>query len=321
MRPWIGALLATLLLTGCASERVATLVQEKPSGLQNAARISDVAFRDQQTYLCGPAVMGMALEHAGIETNTDTLAPELFIPERRGSLQIEMMATPRRHGAIAYQIEPELEALLQEIAAGHPVIVLQNLSLAIAPQWHYALAIGYDLAEQRIILHSGDIPNYSLDLSTFERTWQRAGGWAMLALPAGELPATAEAGRYLKAAAVLETRGDNTGAEHAYQAATVYWPENLAARMGLGNALYAKGDLEGAASAFKQAIAQHPESGAAYNNLAQVYMMQERFDLALNAVQTAITKDGESPIYHQTWQEIVDTEAASHEQTAEAPRP
>jgi hypothetical protein len=33
---------------------------------------------------------------------------------------------------------------LREVAAGNPVLVLQNLSFAWAPVWHYAVVMGYD---------------------------------------------------------------------------------------------------------------------------------------------------------------------------------
>ena len=37
-----------------------------------------------------------------------------------------MLAAPRRYGMVSYQLAPRLENLLREVAAGIPVIVLQD---------------------------------------------------------------------------------------------------------------------------------------------------------------------------------------------------
>ncbi len=122
--------------------------------------------------------------HAGRESTPEALVPQVYLPARKGSLQAEMLATARRHRLVAYPLAPRLEDLLREIAAGNPVVVLQNLALDWAPQWHYAVAIGYDLDAREIVLRSGVTRRLAMTLDTFERTWARSGHWAMLALPA-----------------------------------------------------------------------------------------------------------------------------------------
>ena len=81
--------------------------------------------------------------------------PQVYLPERKGSLQVEMLAAARRHGMVSYQLAPRFEDLLREIAAGTPVIVLQNLGV-FSGGWHYAVAIGYDYDSGQLILRSGD---------------------------------------------------------------------------------------------------------------------------------------------------------------------
>ena len=75
-------------------------------------------------------------------------------PDRRGSLQSGLIGGARRLGRLAYPIRGR-DCLLREVVAGHPVIVLQNLSLRWWPQWHYAVVIGYDLPQQAVVLHTG----------------------------------------------------------------------------------------------------------------------------------------------------------------------
>ena len=38
-----------------------------------------------------------------------------------------------------------IHSVLPEIAAGNPVLVLQNAGWSWLPVWHYAVVIGYDL--------------------------------------------------------------------------------------------------------------------------------------------------------------------------------
>ena len=80
--------------------------------------------------------------------------------------------------------------LKPELAAGNPVLVLQNLGLPIAPKWHYAVAIGYDVERRDIILRSGTTERLVMPLSTFEHTWARSGYWGMVTLSPGRLPGT-----------------------------------------------------------------------------------------------------------------------------------
>lgn len=226
-------------------------------------------FYPQEDHQCGPAALATALGAQGVELSPDALAPEVYLPGREGSLAAEMLGATRRQGLVAYPLRPQLEDVLREIAAGAPVIVLQNLSLPIAPQWHYAVAVGYDLPAEQIVLRSGRTRREVMTLSTFEHTWARSGRWAMLALPPDRLPATADAGRYVEAAVALE-RVNAAAARRAYRTALARWPDNLVAAIGEGNTSYAAGDLPGAAAAYRAATVAHPESADAWNNLAQV---------------------------------------------------
>ncbi len=71
-----------------------------------------------------------------------------------------MIGAARRHGRVAYVISSP-EELLVEVAAGNPVIVLQNLGLSWVPVWHYAVVIGYDGDADMVTLHSGETPGKS----------------------------------------------------------------------------------------------------------------------------------------------------------------
>ena len=282
---------AAALIAGCASTQVSGLLERRPEGLPAAAEVAEVPFFAQEDFQCGPAALATALVHAGGEATPESLVPQVYLPARKGSLQAEMLASARRHRLIAYPLAPKLEDLLREIAAGNPVVVLQNLALDWAPQWHYAVAIGYDLDAREIVLRSGVTRRLTMSLDTFSRTWARSSHWAMLALPAERLPASATESAYLAAAAALERVAPAT-ARRAYETALERWPRSVAARIGLGNASYTMRDLAGAAAAYLRATQEHPEAADAWNNLAQVLHELGSRDAALAAARRAVALGG-----------------------------
>ena len=253
--------------------------------------ISTVPFFPQTDYQCGPAALAMTLVWSGVSTNPDQLTPIVYTPSIKGSLQPAMIAATRRQARLAYVISSPQE-MLQEVAAGHPVIVLQNLGLSWAPVWHYSVVIGYDLDTNSVLLHSGETQNKPTKLRVFNNTWSRSGYWGLLSLPPGRLPVTATEGPYLQAVLGLEKAEKWPQAILGYQAGTRKWPESFAAHMGVGNTHYAMGDLKAAEQAFNTTVARFPHEGAAYNNLAQVLYEQGKIKAALTAAEQAVRLGG-----------------------------
>jgi len=303
-----GALLiAFLLLGGCATPQVATLIASPPPGLPQKAELGAVPFYPQERYQCGPAALATALVHSGVAITPEALVDQVYLPLREGSLQAEMLAAARRHGRVAYRLAPRLDDVLSEIAAGTPVVVLQNLLFSFAPRWHYAVAIGYDRAREEIILRSGTTEQLVMTLSNFERTWARAGHWAMVALPPERLPATARESDYVAALVALE-RVAPEAARRGYARALERWPGNFLARMGLGNAAYAAKDFSAAEAAYRRAVHDHPQAADAWNNLAQALLQLGRRDEARAAAQRAVALGGaRRGQYERTLQSIAES--------------
>lgn len=232
--------------------------------------LSETPFYPQRDYQCGPAALATTLVASGAPVTPDELTPQVYLPARRGSLQPEMVAVTRRHERVPYVLVPEFAALLAELDAGHPVLVLQNLGLRWLPVWHYAVVIGYDGAAQTFTLRSGTTRRKVMPADAFARSWGLSGNWAMVTLPAERLPASAAPERFVAAVAGLEAIGKPALAERGYRAALVRWPDLGLAWFGLGNALYAQGDADGARQAFARAVQHSPGNVAAVNNLAQL---------------------------------------------------
>ena len=284
-------LVFVLLLSACVASGVREVTQN--SQLPRYHELTETPFFPQQKYHCGPAALSTALQAVDIRVTPDQLAPEVYIPSRKGSLQIEMLAAARRHGALPVKIAPKLDALLNEVAAGNVVVVMQNLGLSWVPAWHYAVVVGYDLDKELVWLRSGTEKRFEMSMSTFQRTWARSQSWAFVALKPGSLPASIEPEAMIQALVSFGKTADVAAAKLAYGAAARRWPDNLVILTGLGNSAYVAGDLAGAATAFRAAISAHPDSAAAYNNLANVLLLQGDQLAARDAVEKALRLAGQ----------------------------
>lgn len=285
------ALAALTALGGCAVLAPGPDPWAPPAGTAPSVELAQVPFFPQDDDLCGPAALATALQAAGIPRTPQDLTPQVYLPGRRGSLQVEMLGATRRAGAIPHVLAGRPEDLLREVAAGHPVVVLQDLGGWWQPRWHYAVVVGYDLAQDRLTLRSGTLERLDMGLAAFDRSWVRVGRWAFVALPPGQLPATAQAARYLAAVADFERVSPATAAP-AYEAALAAWPGHLVARLALGNAAYRQRDLDTAARHYRQATEDHPQAADAWNNLAQVLWEQGRPRDAQAAARQAVALGG-----------------------------
>lgn len=254
------------LLSGCAGlPRGASPTAPGP-GL--AVELPEVPFYRQRARHCGPAALAMVLSWSGSAVHPDRLAPGLYIPERGGTLQPELAAQARAHDRLAQVIPSREAALMAELRAGHPVLVLQNLAFDWWPRWHYAVVIGYDPATQAYILRSGDHRRLLQPRETFLHTWARGGNWAMVALPAGELPASANPADYLAAVHALEQTQGAAAALPFYRAGLTRWPAASGLAVALANAHHATGAPEQARDVLELALERAPENGVVLNNLA-----------------------------------------------------
>ncbi|MDP2795525.1 MAG: PA2778 family cysteine peptidase [Sulfurisoma sp.] len=285
-----------LSLGGCGSlPQVDNLRDSLASGRLNlppVVELVDVPFFAQDDYQCGPAALAMVLQASGANATPEALIEQVYLPARQGSLQVEILASTRRHGRIAYELAASLPDVLSEVAAGNPVIVLQNTSIRMMPLWHYAVVVGYDLEKKEILLRSGSRARKHMPFTAFDFFWRDGKYWAMVAMPPGRLPATAHEVRYGAAVAATERLGRVTEAGEAYAAMLARWPESFIALMGLGNTHYAGGRLVEAESAFRRATLSRPTEAAAFNNLAQTLADMGQWRDALEPARRAVELGG-----------------------------
>lgn len=285
---------AVVLLSGCTTLVPQTMALRTgwPEGVPQQVELAQVPFFPQEDFQCGPAAIGMALAYSGVPVRPEALVDEVWLPSRKGSLQVEMLATPRRHGRVSYRLAPRYADLLREVAAGNPVVVLQDVGF-IGSGWHYAVVNGFDYATGTILLRSGLEMRQRMSFTAFERTWFQGNHWAMVVLPPGRIAATATEERWLDALLGLARGGDVDATVQGYAAALKRWPDSLPAAIGLANHLHARGSLGEAAGVLRTALDKNPQSVIVLNNLAQTLSDLGRHGEALALLDRA--GDAQSP--------------------------
>lgn len=278
-----------LLLVGCASTpQTNRLISERPTDLPPHHELTETAFFPQEDYQCGPAALATVLTSQNIKVSPEQLVDKVYIPGRKGSLQIEMIATARSYDLLTYKLSPKLDDILREVASGRPVLVFQNLALEWVPQWHYAVVVGYDLNTQQLVLRSGTNKRHQVSFSTFERTWQRAKYWAYVLVQPNEIPVTADVVQYSRSASDLMSSDHQQSAMTAFKTASKQWPDKALPQMTLGNAFYAQEDYTSAQQAFSKAINIEPDNAQAWNNLAYALMAGQCRVAAIKAIGCAV---------------------------------
>lgn len=289
----IGSLFFCLFLFACAATPQSdSLVASIPAALKQPVELSSVPFYSQKDYQCGPAALATVISHQGRDVDLTELTHKVYIPDRKGSLQLELIAAAREYELIPYILATELDTVLREVTAGRPALVLQNLGVSWYPQWHYAVIVGYDLNARELILRSGTAERYRLSLYTFEHTWRRGKRWAMILLKPGELPVAGDDWRYMNAIVGFEQQNNWPLLDKAYQAGLERWTQSRELLMGYGNNLYMQGQLAEALIQYEKVIVYDSDFAAAYNNAGQVYAELGQFQKAEQYVQRAISLGG-----------------------------
>lgn len=259
-------LLAAVLLAGCATRP--PLLGPRAASVE----LAQTPFFPQRKYQCGPASLATVLVASGVQVTPEQLEPMVYLPGRRGSLQLEMQAAPRAWGRLAYVLDPDLRSILGELDSGRPVLALHNYGLPVWPRWHYVVAYGYDATADQLLLRSGRIERDTWSARNFMRAWDNGGRWAMVMLRPGELPANPHRLRYLEAAAGFEKSAAPADVRDAFDAAIRAWPDEPVAYVGRGTAHYRLGEFHRAAEDYEAALRLNGSLHGARNNLAMTLL-------------------------------------------------
>ncbi|MCC5887059.1 MAG: PA2778 family cysteine peptidase [Gammaproteobacteria bacterium] len=295
-----------MMLSGC----VTGPGQHALLGAASVAELADVPFFPQDDYQCGPAALATVLVHEGIAVTPEQLVSKVYVPDRQGSLQAELLAATRSHGRVPYRLPPSPVSMLEEVRDGRPVLLLQNLGFERWPIWHYAVLIGFDAEKQTFLLRSGTVARHKVSSRRFLSSWERGGDWAFVAASPSEPPAGADALGWLRAVAPFESTGDLAIAAEGYAAGVKRWPEDPLVWTALGNVKYLQQDFAAAEQAYAEALARNPDHWPARNNLVWAQMARGCVDAARGWI------DGAGPPpedFAATWKRTLEELASAGE--------
>jgi tetratricopeptide (TPR) repeat protein len=285
----VGIIASLFLLIGCSTPpQTLQLMQQPPTNIPLTSNIEGVPFYPQQAYYCGPTTLAEIFEFNGVKLSPESIAPQLFIPKRNGSLQLEMVAAIRQQSFLSYASKGSLEQLLKLVNQKIPVIVLQNLGLSWYPLWHYAVVKGYDLETQEFILHSADIENRRVGMKVFERTWQRANFWFVAALKPSQSTSALNDFTYISASQDLISIGKGPAAISYLQQAINAWPKNWLSYFLLANYYFEQNNITKAIEWFEQGLNYGDQQSHYLNNFAYALLKNGDTERANIIVEKAL---------------------------------
>lgn len=199
-------------LAGCAGS-VSPQIQRLPERVE----LNSVPFFRGETYQGAPQSLASVLTLQGTVITPGLLEKPLHLPGGEARLQQTMQTLAREYGLVVYPLDSELPALLEQVAAGYPVLLRYTEgSFWSGPR--YGILVGYNRQKRTVLLRSGMDRRTLMSFSAFESAFKDAGGWAVLLQRPTQLPASVDSQRWLKAAAELAGAGQEQAAARATKA-------------------------------------------------------------------------------------------------------
>ena len=183
-----------LLFLCCAPACRGLGAREIPAeGLSERAVVLTVPAVDQEgRYECGLAAVSALCQYYTVPLD-DTVRAELahIASEESGLSGGELRAALEDAGFEVFLYQGMLDhgptGLLTQVDRGRPVLVL------ISPDgrtYHYCLVVGYDPESSDVVFHDPEQGLALLSDEVFQRVWENARRFALLAVPRTEAPGT-----------------------------------------------------------------------------------------------------------------------------------
>ncbi len=153
--------------------------------LPTECKVANVARVKQLENYCGPAVLASVMECFGANVTQQEIGKVVYDPCNGATNGADMLLYARDKGFAAYSWNADVTSLKKVLAAGVPVIVLQQNSLSDT-SGHYRIIVGYnDAASEYYVVD----PYYEITKMSYnkcDQLWKRMGYWALLVAPAGK---------------------------------------------------------------------------------------------------------------------------------------
>lgn len=132
---------------------------------------------------CGPATLAAVLQCFGENTTQERIGKAVYNPIAGTTNGADMLFYARSEGYAAYSWNSSIADAKRKLAAGAPIIVLQQNSTS-DPSGHYRVLTGYNDATSTFSVMD---PYYDLitelSYAQCEKLWKPMGLWALLVVP------------------------------------------------------------------------------------------------------------------------------------------
>ena len=214
-------LMVCLLVGGCV--RGPQLLPET-ARLAERVELADVPFFQLSDAQGGPSALAALLNHHGVISSPGLVDERIQQLATGQSAQAGLETAARSYDLLVYPLPGNLDALMQQVSAGYPVLVMQD-RLFGGPGSQFAVLVGYDQRERTLVLRSGNTRRWYTSFASFDDAWAGAGRWAVLIQPTEQLPAQPVKQVWLQAARDLHQQGRTQAAQRALRAAQHAWPD------------------------------------------------------------------------------------------------
>jgi len=284
------AALAALMASGCGptSKRLRQELEQGAPG----AYVAGVPFVRQEHNWCGPAALASVAGHYKLPLTQQQIAREVFLGSIGGTLTIDMQQFVQRQGLWCHSGQGTATEVRQWLDRGVPVVALLRLGVLQARRLHYVVLTGYHARREYFIAHTGYLPSRPLSFSDFERQFDNAGRWFLVACPPERVTWPLSAEGHNDLGLVFERVGKPAQARSAYEKAVAADPAKPVYHFRLGNVLTELGQRAEAEQAYRAAIRLRPAYADAHNNLANLLLELGRRHEACKEAQRAIAIDG-----------------------------
>ena len=250
-----------------------------------------VPYLPQTEALCGGAAAAMVMRFWGARgVYADAFAP--LVDRAAGGIHTTaLQSTLVSKGWKVDAGGGDHSRLAHEIALGRPVIAL----IEDRPnRFHYVVVVATTTSS--VVLHDpARSPSRSMDVSTFDRKWQRSDRWMLVLLPG--------------------TAGLTPAAPSHESAAPTESPSMSACSAVIGQAvaLSDRGDIAGARVLLEQAIGKCPQDASGWRELAGLDALEKRWDAASEHAHEAVARDSSDAF---AWRLLATSEYLRHNDLA-----
>lgn len=212
-RSLVVVLTCAAVLAGCAGG-----VSPQIKRLPERVELNSVPFFRGEMYQGAPQSLAALLTLQGTVITPGLLEKPLHLPGGEARLQQSLQTLAREYGLVVYPLDDELAALLEQVAAGYPVLLRYTEGSAFWSGPRYAILAGYNRQKRTVLLRSGMNRRSLMSFDAFESAFKDAGGWAVLIQQPTQLPANVDSQRWLKAVDELAGAGQEQAAARATKA-------------------------------------------------------------------------------------------------------